>query len=162
MSNNLSDQVKELLAENRRLKSKQTILGSTVPTGTSVIDGTVQFTADTSLFGQVHIEGDIIIDLVGTNDETLDYVPLMMFSLQADTKPLTSSGQGLPDYYSGAGGFSMGWAPININNTQATLRFIISPNFEMLQNKSTVYLRVRAGGTAMMNSMTVNWQQIVT
>lgn len=151
--------VRQIKAENRALKSKQIISGSTVvATYNDNVVVNVQLPAGTGDVNYVTV-GTITLRLQGINADgngvPLTYSPVMQYSGFATSEGSTLAGT--PE--SGSAKFTL--VPQSINGNVATLKFWLSHNYDMADRGVAVQVNVVCTGTGRIENYDVEYHHIV-
>lgn len=154
LTNSMVRQIAEIKKENRHLKSKQTILGSTVATASSATEATAINIAS-GLPENAVIIGSLTARLEGLNGASVNSAPMMAFNVIASTSPnIVLGANDLPQYPT-QGGLSFNWAPASItDNGVAVINFILTLNYELATNGGSIYFQLFASGPAALSSVT--------
>ena len=154
LTNSMVRQISEIKKENRRLKSKQTILGSTVATASSATEATAINIAS-GLPENAVIIGSLTARLEGLDGESIDSAPMMAFNVMASTSDIiVLGGNDLPQYPT-QGGLSFNWAPASItDNGVAVINFILTLSYDLATNGGNIYYQLFASGPAALSSVT--------
>lgn len=161
LTNSMVRQIAEIKKENRRLKSKQTILGSTVATASSVIGPMPINIAKGTPLGAVI--GSLTARLEGLDGASIDSAPMMAFNVLAGTStPIFAGYNDLPQYPT-QGGLSYNWAPVSITDKGvAVINFILTLNSDIATNGGTIYLQLYASGPALLKSVDEQHRAIIS
>lgn len=155
--------ISNLKNENRRLKSKQTIMGSTVKTASSSI-GPLKMTPLVAGTGSIsyYTVGEISMTLQPLDDGVTD--PIMTFNIVITTdqnNPLDTSKQA-PQFPAGMGGFSFGCAVANVSGNSAVARYCLNHNYQQAEDGIPFYLFIYASGTSELTYAQATWNNITT
>lgn len=154
LTNSMVRQIGEIKKENRRLKSKQTILGSTVATASSATEP-MAINIASGLPENAVIIGSLTARLEGLDGASIDSAPMMAFNVIASTSEhIVLGANDLPQYPT-QGGLSFNWAPASItDNGVAVINFILTLNYELATNGGSIYYQLFASGPAALSSVT--------
>lgn len=153
LTNSMIRQISEIKKENRRLKSKQTILGSTVATGSSAI-GPIDINIARGTPQNSVIIGSLTARLEGLDGASIDSAPMMTFNVLASTSAPIIAGYNDLRQYPTQGGLSFNWAPVSItDNGVAVINFILTLSYDIASKGGTIYLQLYASGPALLKSV---------
>lgn len=153
LTNSMIRQISEIKKENRRLKSKQTILGSTVATASSAI-GSIEIKIARGTPQNAVIIGSLTAHLEGLDGASINSAPMMAFNVLAGTSANIIVGYNDLQQYPTQGGLSFNWAPASITeNGVAVINFILTPNYDIATNGGNIYLQLFASGPAVLKSV---------
>ena len=153
LTNSMVRQIAEIKKENRRLKSKQTILGSTVATASSAI-GSIDINIARGTPQNSVIIGSLTARLEGLDGASIDSAPMMAFNVLASTSANIIVGYNDLQQYPAQGGLSFNWAPASITDDGvAVINFILTLNYDIATNGGKIYLQLFASGPALLKSV---------
>lgn len=153
LTNSMVRQIAEIKKENRRLKSKQTILGSTVATASSAI-GSIAINIARGTPQNAVIIGSLTARLEGLDGASIDSAPMMAFNVLASTSANIIVGYNDLQQYPTQGGLSYNWAPVSITDKGvAVINFILTLNYDIATNGGNIYLQLFASGPAVLKSV---------
>lgn len=153
LTNSMVRQVAEIKKENRRLKSKQTILGSTVATASSAI-GSIAINIARGTPQNAVIIGSLTARLEGLDGASINSAPMMAFNVLASTSANIIVGYNDLQQYPAQGGLSYNWAPVSITDKGvAVINFILTLNYDIATNGGNIYLQLYASGPAVLKSV---------
>lgn len=154
LTNSMVRQIGEIKKENRRLKSKQTILGSTVATASSATEP-MAINIASGLPENAVIIGSLTARLEGLDGASINSAPMMAFNVIASTSGhIVLGGNDLPQYPT-QGGLSFNWAPSSITeNGVAVINFILTLNYDLATYGGSIYFQLFASGPAALSSVT--------
>lgn len=153
LTNSMVRQIAEIKKENRRLKSKQTILGSTVATASSAI-GSIEIKIASGTSQNAVIIGTLTARLEGLDGASIDSAPMMAFNVLAGTSANIIVGYNDLQQYPAQGGLSFNWAPASITDKGvAVINFILTLNYDIATNGGKIYLQLFASGPALLTSV---------
>lgn len=153
LTNSMVRKIAEIKKENRRLKSKQTILGSTVATASSNLGSIAINISRGTPLGVVI--GSLTARLEGLDGASIDSAPMMTFNVLASTSPNIFVGYNDLPQYPTQGGLSYNWAPVSITDDGvAVINFILTLNYDIAANGGNIYLQLYASGPAVLSSVT--------
>lgn len=157
LTNDMVRKVSELQRENRRLKSRQTIMGSTVATGASSSPvQAINIPAGTP-FG-TSVVGKFTVTMTGIDGASITSAPMVAFNIIASTSSNIVVGTSDLPQYPTQGGLSFNYAPASMSNSGvATINFVLTLNYEISQQGGNIYYQVFSSGTALMSSVTAEW-----
>ena len=154
-------QIGEMQKENRRLKSKQTILGSTVATGSSATD-VMAINIPGGIPQNAVIVGSLTVTLTGIDGASINSAPMMAFNVIASTNANIVLGDNDLPQYPTQGGLSFNWAPSSISdNGVAVINFILTMNYELATQGGNIYFQLFASGPALISSVTEQHHAII-
>lgn len=153
LTNSMVRKISEIKKENRRLKSKQTILGSTVATASSAIGSIVIKIARGTPLNAVII-GSLTAQLEGLDGASINSAPMMAFNVLASTSANIIVGYNDLQQYPAQGGLSFNWAPASITDKGvAVINFILTLNYDIATKGGNIYLQIFASGPALLKSV---------
>lgn len=153
LTNSMVRQIAEIKKENRRLKSKQTILGSTVATASSAI-GSIAINIARGTPQNAVIIGSLTARLEGLDGASINSAPMMAFNVLASTSANIIVGYNDLQQYPTQGGLSYNWAPVSITDKGvAVINFILTLNYDIATNGGNIYLQLFASGPAVLKSV---------
>ena len=153
LTNSMIRQISEIKKENRRLKSKQTILGSTVATASSAI-GSIEIKIARGTPQNAVIIGSLTARLEGLDGASINSAPMMAFNVLAGTSANIFPGYNDLQQYPTQGGLSFNWAPASItDNGVAKINFILTLSYDIATNGGNIYLQLFASGPALLKSV---------
>lgn len=162
LTNSMVRQIAEIKKENRRLKSKQTILGSTVATASSVI-GPMPVNIAKSTPQNAVVIGSLTAHLEGLDGASIDSAPMMAFNVLAGTSTPIFPGYNDLMQYPTQGGLSYNWAPVSITDKGvAVINFILTLNYDIATKGGTIYLQLYASGPAVLKSVDEQHRAIIS
>ena len=153
-------QISEIKKENRRLKSKQTILGSTVATASSAIGSIeINIARGTPLTAVI---GSLTARLEGLDGASINSAPMMTFNVLASTSANIIVGYNDLQQYPAQGGLSFNWAPASITDKGvAKINFILTLNYDIATKGGNIYLQLFASGPAVLKSVAEQHRAII-
>ena len=161
LTNTMVRQIGEMQKENRRLKSKQTILGSTVATGSSATD-VMAINIPGGILQNAVIVGSMTVTLTGIDGASINSAPMMAFNVIASTNANIVLGDNDLPQYPTQGGLSFNWTPSSISdNGVAVINFILTMNYELATQGGNVYFQLFASGPALISSVTEQHHAII-
>lgn len=153
LTNSMIRQISEIKKENRRLKSKQTILGSTVATASSAI-GSIEIKIARGTPQNSVIIGSLTARLEGLDGASINSAPMMAFNVLASTSANIIVGYNDLQQYPAQGGLSFNWAPASITDKGvAKINFILTLNYDIATKGGNIYLQLFASGPAVLKSV---------
>lgn len=161
LTNSMVRQISEIKKENRRLKSKQTILGSTVATGSSAI-GPMAIKINSGTPQNSVITGTLTARLEGLDGASINSAPMMAFNVLAGTSDIIVAGYNDLQQYPAQGGLSFNWAPASITDDGvAKINFILTLSYDIATKGGNIYLLLFASGPALLKSVAEQHRVIV-
>lgn len=161
LTNTMVRQIGEIQKENRRLKSKQTILGSTVATGSSATD-VMAINITGGIPQNAVIVGSLTVTLTGIDGASINSAPMMAFNVIASTNANIVLGDNDLPQYPTQGGLSFNWAPSSISDSGvAVINFILTMNYELATQGGNIYFQLFASGPALISSVTEQYHAII-
>lgn len=153
LTNSMVRQISEIKKENRRLKSKQTILGSTVATASSAI-GSIAVKIARGTSQNSVVVGSLTARLEGLDGASIDSAPMMTFNVLAGTSAPIIAGYNDLNQYPTQGGLSFNWAPVSITDDGvAVINFVLTLSYDIASKGGTIYLQLYASGPALLKSV---------
>lgn len=155
--------IANLQNENRRLKSKQTIMGSTVKTGSSSI-GPLKITPLVAGTGSLsyYTVGTITMTLDPLDDGVTD--PIMTFNIVCSTSSISGIdiSNNAPQFPAGMGGFGFGFAVTSVSGNAAVAKYCLNHNYQQAEDGTPLYLYIFASGTSLLTYAEATWNNITT
>lgn len=161
LTNTMVRQIGEMQKENRRLKSKQTILGSTVATGSSATK-VMAINITGGIPQSAVIVGSMTVTLAGIDGADINSAPMMSFNVIASASANIVLGDNDLPQYPTQGGLSFNWAPTSISDSGvAVINFILTLNYQLATQGGSVYFQLFASGPAIISSVTEQHHAII-